>query len=227
MIMSGSETDIFLRIRVPLNPKNNHMEVRQKQFVVYAEVKPQQRSAGEQEYRAQPFQKQNRASSLGRSKYMKKPTQIQSKALAHHLKKTHMDGVPKTNVQLIEEETKLPPGVSHEEVENPNALKNLVSYEYCTYVIGQAREQITKQCSSGNPVDPKVSQLMMEATKIRAGIEKQVDAETLSMQDYKARLEGQVQHDRTLLGFLEEKEMTSKAQIVKKRIEIIEQELQE
>jgi len=119
----------------------------------------------------------------------------------------------------------LPSGIKIEDVEDPNNSGNLNSYSYLQYYMGELNKQIVEVQKNGKVIPPELKAKYTQANKNFLSIKSSVENNKLNQDQYKNFLNSQIVKDKILLKFLLENKQETKAEIVKRRIKMISEEI--
>lgn len=116
--------------------------------------------------------------------------------------------------------------IGQDEFDNPNVIRNLISFEVLEIEIERLKKIIIETRSNGNNAD-KIMNFQRELMKNKSIIEAQVGSGVISPEQYKEVLEGQVQHDMKLAQFYKEKGKREHLLTVVNRVKIMKKEIEE
>ena len=119
----------------------------------------------------------------------------------------------------------LPSGIKIEDVEDPNNSGNLNSYSYLQYYMGELNKQIVEVQKNGKVIPPELKAKYTQANKNFLSIKSSVENNKLNQDQYKNFLNSQIVKDKIILKFLLENKQETKAEIVKRRIKMISEEI--
>ncbi|OMJ67453.1 hypothetical protein SteCoe_35379 [Stentor coeruleus] len=116
--------------------------------------------------------------------------------------------------------------VAEDEYDNPNVIRNLLSFEVLEYEIERLKSVIIDLRSNGKNAD-NIMNFQRELMKNKSIIEAQVGNGMISPEQYKQVLENQVAHDMKLAEFYKAKGKKEHFGVVANRIKIMKKELEE
>lgn len=116
--------------------------------------------------------------------------------------------------------------VAEDEYDNPNVIRNLLSFEVLEYEIERLKSVIIDLRSNGKNAD-NIMNFQRELMKNKSIIEAQVGNGMISPEQYKQVLENQVAHDMKLAEYYKTKGKKEHFGTVANRIKIMKKELEE
>ena len=133
---------------------------------------------------------------------------------------------PKSLIKEEEKKSQSFDDIGQDEMENPNVIRNLVSFEVLELEIERLKGVIVQLRTNGNNAD-RIINIQRELMKNKAIIEAQVSNGVISPLQYKEVLENQVQHDLRLAQFYKEKGKKEHLAMVVNRVKIMKKEIEE
>ena len=116
--------------------------------------------------------------------------------------------------------------IAQDEYENPNVIRNLISFEVLEVEIERLKKIIIDTRSNGNNAD-KIMNFQRELMKNKSIIEAQVGNGVITPQQYKEVLQNQVQHDIRLAQFYKQRGKKEHLLTVVNRVKIMKKEIEE
>jgi hypothetical protein len=116
--------------------------------------------------------------------------------------------------------------IGQDEYENPNVVRNLISFEVLDLEIEKLKKIIVDLRSNGKNAD-KLITLQRELMKNKAIIEAQVENGIITPEQYKEVLQNQIKHDILLADFYKQRGKKEHLAVVVNRVKIMRKEVEE
>ena len=142
-----------------------------------------------------------------------------------HSSAPHAPAVEERKVEETKDEGNFD-DIAQDEYENPNVIRNLLSFEVLEVEIERLKKIIIDTRSNGNNAD-KIMNLQRELMKNKSIIEAQVGNGVITPQQYKEVIQNQVQHDIRLAQFYKQRGKKEHLLTVVNRVKIMKKEIEE